>query len=109
MDNKRQAMQPMGGPPKKPYKDDMDDIIDDFCDDELPQPPEEGVDVDLGEAGRNWMRPPVPEFNPAKDSIGERNGDQIACQSASSSPGRFMTKRISLARGYENNESTGRR
>lgn len=35
-------------------------------------PPEEGEagEVDLGEAGRNWMRPPVPEFDPASTALG---------------------------------------
>lgn len=29
------------------------------------------VDIQLGEAGRNWERPPVGDFNPIKSSLGE--------------------------------------
>jgi len=33
--------------------------------------PLEDVDLELGEAGRNWERPPLPPLDPTKD-IGER-------------------------------------
>jgi hypothetical protein len=66
-----------GGPPRKrgPAYDD-DDAIDDFLADqdddqmELMQPPDEAEDVDLGEAGRNWVRPAVADFDPATTSVG---------------------------------------
>lgn len=67
---------PYGGPPRKRgpgADDDIDDLIADFVDDEDVddmQPPEEAEEVDLGEAGRNWVRPPVADFNPASTSIG---------------------------------------
>ena len=48
-------------------RDDQDDEIDSFLDMEeedvaMQMPPaEDDMDVDLGEAGRNWVRPPVSE------------------------------------------------
>ena len=44
--------------------------------DELPEDLDEqlaeaDVEVELGAAGRNWERPPVPEVDPRRDSLGE--------------------------------------
>lgn len=50
----------------------MDDPMDDLDmleDMEQPQPPED-EDVDLGEAGRNWVRPEVPAYDPATTALG---------------------------------------
>ena len=33
--------------------------------------PLEDVDLELGEAGRNWTRPALPPIDPRKDDIGE--------------------------------------
>lgn len=67
-----------GGPAKRPSRPaddddimDVDDMLDDM-DDGMQQPPEEGAEIDLGEAGRNWMRPPVKEFDPKTTSLSER-------------------------------------
>lgn len=32
--------------------------------------PDEDIDLALGEAGRNWERPPAPDTLPKRDSIG---------------------------------------
>lgn len=51
------------GPRKRPAEE-LDRIIDDFnedLDDYLPPPPEEDVEINLGEAGRNWVRPKVED------------------------------------------------
>ena len=32
---------------------------------------EEDLEVDIGEAGRNWERPPAPDLDPGTDSISE--------------------------------------
>eukprot|EP00955_Chlamydomonas_euryale_P045801 353241-Chlamydomonas_euryale.AAC.8 len=69
---------PGGGPPHKrgPGMTEEDMIIADAMDDFDPdedamQPPDEdAAEVDLGEAGRNWMRPAVPEFDPRQASLG---------------------------------------
>ncbi|PNW88124.1 hypothetical protein CHLRE_01g015250v5 [Chlamydomonas reinhardtii] len=58
-----------GGPPAKrqatgPDPDDMD-----FIEDDPSGPPEPLEDVELGEAGRNWVRPPVADFDPASTAI----------------------------------------
>ncbi|KAL6749067.1 DNA polymerase delta subunit one [Haematococcus lacustris] len=60
------------GRPSGPNDDEMDYIMEEqFGDEDMegPSPCEAGGEVDLGEAGRNWVRPPVAEFNPAKSSI----------------------------------------
>eukprot|EP00195_Chlamydomonas_chlamydogama_P002057 CAMPEP_0202920478 /NCGR_PEP_ID=MMETSP1392-20130828/76878_1 /ASSEMBLY_ACC=CAM_ASM_000868 /TAXON_ID=225041 /ORGANISM="Chlamydomonas chlamydogama, Strain SAG 11-48b" /LENGTH=1079 /DNA_ID=CAMNT_0049613975 /DNA_START=162 /DNA_END=3401 /DNA_ORIENTATION=+ len=66
----------MSGPPRKrgPGAEDDDDLINSFLDDDdvdpdLIQPPDEAMEVDLGEAGRNWTRPPVEAFNPSTTKI----------------------------------------
>lgn len=77
MDGKRPSGPMSGGPPRKRgsgYQE--DDDIEDFgaFDDDMEmamQPPEEEVEVELGEAGRNWMRPAPPQLDPAKDKIGK--------------------------------------
>ncbi|KXZ48800.1 hypothetical protein GPECTOR_25g384 [Gonium pectorale] len=57
-----------GGPPAKrqatasTVMDPVDEM--DFIEDDPAAPPEPLEDVELGEAGRNWERPPVPEFDP---------------------------------------------
>jgi DNA polymerase delta subunit 1 len=68
-----------GGPPRKRQAQDddgfMEPDIDDFLEDEdFQQPPDESVEVELGEAGRNWERPPVEPFDPKTTSIGACQG-----------------------------------
>lgn len=41
-------------------------------------PQEPPVEVELGEAGRNWERPPVAPFDPATTSLGERRTPALA-------------------------------
>lgn len=75
MENKRPNEGGAGGPPRKRPANDIDDMIDDFADEDVEvalQPPDEDVEVELGEAGRNWMRPPVEPFDPATTSIRAR-------------------------------------
>ena len=66
-----------GGPP--PPEDDVEDDVFDGGDDEDDDGggggEELAIDVALGEAGRNWVRPPVPAFDPAKEAISESRGD----------------------------------
>ena len=64
-----------GAPPRKrgpaTEEDDLiDEAMDDFEIDVPMQPPEEGDEVEIGEAGRNWERPAVPDFDPNTSSIG---------------------------------------
>ncbi|GAX78824.1 hypothetical protein CEUSTIGMA_g6261.t1 [Chlamydomonas eustigma] len=47
----------------------IDDVLDDFDNDAPMHPPEEDDEVDLGEAGRNWVRPAVQPFDPKSTSI----------------------------------------
>ncbi|KAG1677462.1 hypothetical protein FOA52_001918 [Chlamydomonas sp. UWO 241] len=47
----------------------IDELIDDFEDGMLPPEDEDAGEVDLGEAGRNWMRPPVEAFDQASTSL----------------------------------------
>jgi hypothetical protein len=55
---------------------DLDALIDEqFANEDVddfdPDCIEEGPDIDLGEAGRNWMRPPVAaDFNPSTTNLG---------------------------------------
>jgi DNA polymerase delta subunit 1 len=74
MDGKRAAQQ-QGGPPAKrgpPNPDFDDDIYDDMADEIAATLPEDldEADPELGEAGRNWTRPPVAPMDPQKDSLG---------------------------------------
>lgn len=78
MDHHKRPAGDSGGAPgrKRGPGAEEDDMIDDPMDDldmledmEQPQPPED-EDVDLGEAGRNWVRPEVPAFDPATTALG---------------------------------------
>lgn len=78
MDGKRLPASQPGPPPKRgpgPPLDDFDDLIEeDFLEDDVPSLPEphdldEGLDVDLSHAGRNWLRPPAAAINPATDPL----------------------------------------
>lgn len=76
MDGKR-APQQQGGPrPKRGPANEFDDELiydDDLAGDEvaatLPDDLDE-ADPGLGEAGRNWKRPPVAPMDPQKQSLG---------------------------------------
>eukprot|EP00798_Chlamydomonas_sp_ICE-L_P022628 gene22628-29771_t len=73
-ENKRSGGPPPGGHAHKKPANEDEDLIDSFLNDEDADPDNLMMDemieeVDLGEAGRNWVRPPVPEFDPAKDNI----------------------------------------
>lgn len=60
----KRAVPDPGGEPQPTQLDVLDDLED------TPEPVEvvdEGV---LGEAGRNWCRPPAPVLNPAADKLG---------------------------------------
>ena len=64
-------------PPSRKRANADDDLIEDFLNDDDVVPEVAAQDfleeaVDLGEAGRNWIRPPVAELDPTKDSLGER-------------------------------------
>jgi hypothetical protein len=68
MDNKR----PSGGgpvPPAKRQEMEFDEILEEEEDAGWLGPPDEGAEVELGEAGRNWRRPEPAPINPAKDKI----------------------------------------
>lgn len=73
MDGKRGAQQ-QGGPPAKrgPSNPDFEDdpIMDE--DDYANMLPDDldKADAALGEAGRNWKRPQVADFDPQRDSLG---------------------------------------
>lgn len=62
--------------------DDLIDEVDDMYDDEVPDeylPEAEGAlraEPDLCEAGRNWLRPPPANLQPARDALGEPCGRQ---------------------------------
>ena len=65
------------GPPSRKRANEDNDLIEDFLNDDDVDPEVAAQDfleeaVDLGEAGRNWIRPPVAELDPTKDSLGER-------------------------------------
>ena len=77
--HKRPPSGPHSGPaPKRgpaSGRDEIDDLIEDEAnwdeeDAAVLQPPEEEMEVDLGEAGRNWMRPPVAPIDPKTQSVG---------------------------------------
>ncbi len=65
-----QAGKKRGAPTEEDF---INDALDDFdCDpDNVMMPPDEAEEVDLGEAGRNWMRPEVAEFDPNATPLGE--------------------------------------
>lgn len=68
---------PSGGAQRKRTRD--EDEIDEFLEDEYGDeydgqlPPEE-LELELGEAGRNWVRKPVEPFDPATTALGARGG-----------------------------------
>ena len=74
--SKRPLGQNGGGMPNKRFADELDDLIEEQFDLE---PPEddfeepiatvEEVDDSLGEAGKNWQRPPPPQLDPTKDRL----------------------------------------
>jgi hypothetical protein len=76
MNGKRNSTQQAGPPPKRGPISEFDDLIEeDLAGDDaeaafLPDDLDE-ADPELGEAGRNWTRPPVPAMDAAKDSLGE--------------------------------------
>jgi hypothetical protein len=76
MNGKRNSTQQAGPPAKRGPISEFDDLIEeDLAGDDaeaafLPDDLDE-ADPDLGEAGRNWLRPPVPAMDEAKDSLGE--------------------------------------
>lgn len=55
--------------PHPPTPDELDDM--DFIEDDPFAAPEPAEDVELGEAGRNWVRPPVEDFDPQTTPLGE--------------------------------------
>ena len=80
---KRAAAPPPSGPPPPPgpppptgdEEEDADVYDADVGDDDVDAGAvgeEVAVDVALGEAGRNWVRPPPPPLDAANDEIGER-------------------------------------
>eukprot|EP00882_Tetradesmus_deserticola_P012278 GHRQ01013012.1.p1 GENE.GHRQ01013012.1~~GHRQ01013012.1.p1 ORF type:complete len:524 (+),score=217.75 GHRQ01013012.1:79-1650(+) len=74
MNGKRSSSQQVGPLPKRGPISDFDDLIEEelagddaeaaFLPDDLDE-----EDPELGEAGRNWLRPPVPAMDAAKDSL----------------------------------------
>lgn len=78
MNGKRSFTQQAGPPPKRGPISEFDDLIEeDLAGDDaeaamLPDDLDE-ADPELGEAGRNWTRPPVPDMDAAKDSLGEHS------------------------------------
>ena len=82
MDAKRPLAAPRGsgassGPPSKRQNggpDDGDARFESFeldAEDMDERLMEEDLEVDIGEAGRNWERPPAPDLDPITDSISE--------------------------------------
>lgn len=70
------ASGPAAKRPNGDYDRDDEEDFDREVDDETEfTAAEERVDVelDIGEAGRNWERPPPPRISPSTDSIGKRN------------------------------------
>ena len=62
--------------PRKRFADADDDLIEDQFDvepteDDFDEPPAtlEEVEDNLGEAGKNWQRPPPPALDPSKDRL----------------------------------------
>lgn len=58
------------GAPRDDQEDEIDSFLDDLGEDDVAMmmPPDEDMAVDLGEAGRNWTRPQVPETFDAMSS-----------------------------------------
>lgn len=91
---KRAAGGPPSGPPppkRGPANESLDDLIEeaeDVFDDELPEAYMPDVDgggddpePDLCEAGRNWLRPPPANLQPARDALGGLRGrDERRCR-----------------------------
>lgn len=76
MEGKRAAVQQQGPPPKRGPLSEFDDLIEEdlAADDAAPAYlPDDLDDADpqLGEAGRNWTRPPVAPLIPDTDALGE--------------------------------------
>eukprot|EP00775_Hariotina_reticulata_P002392 gene2392-2696_t len=73
MDGKRVPSQQGGPAPKRGPSSEFDDLMEeDLAADDGPAYLPDDLDVEdpeLGEAGRNWTRPPVAPFNPEKDSL----------------------------------------
>ncbi|GIL73849.1 hypothetical protein Vretimale_5040 [Volvox reticuliferus] len=61
----------LSGPPfkRQATSPGQPDPEDDFIEDDPAAPPEPFEDVELGEAGRNWVRPPVADIDPQTQSI----------------------------------------
>jgi hypothetical protein len=76
MNGKRNSTQQAGPPAKRGPISEFDDLIEeDMAGDDaeaafLPDDLDE-ADPELGEAGRNWLRPPVPAMDAATDSLGK--------------------------------------
>lgn len=74
MEGKRLPVQQTGPAPKRGPISEFDDLIDEELAEQeaayLPDDIDE-ADPELGEAGRNWLRPPVAPLDPQKDSLGE--------------------------------------
>jgi hypothetical protein len=61
-------------PAKRPATAEDDLIEEQFDDDEYDAaapPPADAEDIELGEAGRNWCRPPAAAVDPSKDGLGK--------------------------------------
>lgn len=58
--------------PKYGESQDIDTLLEEFAqdEDEGPLQPDEDVELETGEAGRNWTRPPVPTFDPKTTDLG---------------------------------------
>lgn len=74
MEGKRFPAQQTGPAAKRGPISDFDDLIEEELADQeaayLPDDLDE-ADPELGEAGRNWLRPAVAPFDPATDSLGK--------------------------------------
>lgn len=73
MDGKRVPAQQAGPATKRGPLSDFDDLIEeDTADQEAAYLPDDldEADPELGEAGRNWTRPPVAPLDPSKNSLG---------------------------------------
>lgn len=73
MEGKRAPAQQGGPVAKRGPISEFDDLIEEELADQeaayLPDDLDE-ADPELGEAGRNWLRPTVAPLDPAKDSLG---------------------------------------
>jgi hypothetical protein len=90
MNGKRSSTQQAGPAPKRGPISEFDDLIEeDLAGDDaeaafLPDDLDE-ADPELGEAGRNWTRPPVPAMDAAKDSLGKLSSMEASLLHGSSS------------------------